>query len=172
MPNKHRQSLQFAALPWRLNAEGQRQVMLLTSRETRRWVIPKGWPIKRLKPYKVAQQEAYEEAGLIGTVLGKRPIGAYFYEKRLPSDHLLCEVRVYLLRVEQQLEDWPEKGQRETQWFDIEDAAARVEEGGLAEIILHAFDSGTLAPVKRRANKSATRPRYPSSRSLLGSRSP
>jgi 8-oxo-dGTP pyrophosphatase MutT (NUDIX family) len=126
---------QFAALPWRLSESGTRQVMLLTSRETRRWVIPKGWPMKKRKPPEVASQEAYEEAGLIGHIVDKRPVGTFHYAKRLAKREVLCRVRVFLFRVEQQLDDWPEKSRRETKWFDANDAAGLVDEGGLAEII-------------------------------------
>ena len=62
---------------------GRPEVLLLTSRETKRWIIPKGWPIRGLKPREVAARDAYEEAGLRGTISGKHPIGAYHYEKRL-----------------------------------------------------------------------------------------
>jgi 8-oxo-dGTP pyrophosphatase MutT (NUDIX family) len=126
---------QFAALPWRLSEGGMRQVMLLTSRETHRWVIPKGWPMKKRKPAEVASQEAYEEAGLIGQIVGKRPLGGFHYEKRVGKEAILCQVRVFLFRVERQLDDWPEKSQRETKWFEAREAASLVDEGGLAEII-------------------------------------
>ena len=106
-------TLQFAALPWRIGEGGTRQIMLLTSRETHRWVIPKGWPMKGRKPAEVASQEAYEEAGLIGQVVGKRPLGNFHYEKRLAKRAIICEVRVFLFRVERQLDNWPEKGERE-----------------------------------------------------------
>jgi 8-oxo-dGTP pyrophosphatase MutT (NUDIX family) len=128
-------SLQFAALPWRISEGGTRQIMLLSSRETHRWIIPKGWPIKGRKPAEVARQEAYEEAGLIGQVVGKRPLGNFHYEKRLAKRAIICEVRVFLFRVERQLDDWPEKGARESKWVDAKEAVALVEEGGLAEII-------------------------------------
>jgi 8-oxo-dGTP pyrophosphatase MutT (NUDIX family) len=126
---------QYGALPWRIGERNTREVMLVTSRETHRWVIPKGWPMKGRKPAEAASQEAYEEAGLIGHITSKRPLGSYHYEKRLAKKAILCEVRVFLLRVEHQLDDWPEKHERETRWFDADDAAALVEEGGLAEII-------------------------------------
>jgi 8-oxo-dGTP pyrophosphatase MutT (NUDIX family) len=126
---------QFGVLPWRIGERGTREVMLLTSRDTHRWVIPKGWPMKGRKPVEVAKQEAYEEAGLVGRVVSKRPIGSFHYEKRLAKKALLCEVRVFLFRVERQLCDWPEKSSRETRWFDAEEAAGRVEEGGLSKII-------------------------------------
>ena len=135
---KTQDSTQFAALPYRIGEDGSPQVMLVTSRETRRWVIPKGWAIKRLKPSQVAAREAFEEAGLMGPIIGKRPIGMFHYEKRLPKDNLLCEVWIFLFRVDRQLDDWPEKGQRETRWFDPADAANMVDEGDLAEVIRQA----------------------------------
>ena len=64
-----------------------------------------------------------------------RPIGNFHYSKQLAKGEVLCEVRVFLFRVEEQLDEWPEKGQRETKWFDANAAADIVEEGGLAEII-------------------------------------
>jgi 8-oxo-dGTP pyrophosphatase MutT (NUDIX family) len=136
---------QFGALPWRIGEGGRRQVLLLTSRETRRWVIPKGWPMKGRKPAEVASQEAYEEAGLIGHIVSKRPLGSFHYQKQLgkkqpaeiqlAKEVRLCQVRVFSFRVERQLEDWPERQQRETQWFDATEAARMVEEVGLAGII-------------------------------------
>ena len=69
---KYGDTLQLAAFPWRIGERGTREVMLLTSRETWRWVIPKDWPMKGRKPAEVASQEAYEEAGVIGRVLSKR----------------------------------------------------------------------------------------------------
>ena len=94
MANNTRDRVQFAALPCRISEGSQRQVLLLTSRETRRWVIPKGWPMKGLKPRAVAVREAYEEAGLLGTITSKHMIGVYHYEKQLPREQRLCEVRV------------------------------------------------------------------------------
>jgi len=89
---KTRDGIQFAALPCRVGEDGSCQVMLLTSRETQRWVIPKGWPMKDRKPSEVAAREVFEEAGLIGRVIGKKPIGIFAYEKQLPKDRLHCEV--------------------------------------------------------------------------------
>src|SRR3954453_24002510 len=137
---------QFGVLPWRIGERGTLEIMLLTSRDTHRWVIPKGWPMKGRKPVEVAKQEAYEEAGLVGRVVSTRPIDSFHYEKRLAKKALLCEVRVFLFRVERQLCDWPEKSSRETRWFDAEEAAALVEEGGLAEIIKRFARSPTGEP--------------------------
>ncbi len=133
---KYQDQTQFAALPCRLAKDGTHEVMLLTSRDTGRWIIPKGWPIKGLKPRQVAALEAYEEAGLRGRMLGAKPVGKFHYAKQIETDAVLCEVRVYLMWVDEQLDDWPEKAVRRTEWFSVEDAAARVDEGALSEIIL------------------------------------
>jgi 8-oxo-dGTP pyrophosphatase MutT (NUDIX family) len=130
-----RLAAQYAALPWRIGTGGMREVMLLTSRETHRWVIPKGWPMSGKKPVEVARQEAFEEAGLIGQMSAKRPLGRYQYQKRLKQGSIRCEVTVYLLQVEQQLDSWPEKDERTTRWFDANEAATLVDEKGLSEII-------------------------------------
>ena len=170
-------SLQFAVLPWRISARGTREVLLLTSRETHRWVVPKGWPMRGRKPAEVASQEAYEEAGLIGRVIGKRPLGNFHYAKRLAKREVICEVRVFLFRVERQLDNWPEKGERESKWVDAKEAAALVEEGGLAEIIARFAGSYVrfVAPRARHSRRThgrrgAGRPTAPASLYPNGSR--
>jgi hypothetical protein len=87
------------------------------------------------KPAEVAAQEAFEEAGLLGNIVGKKPLGNFHYPKRLEHQIIICEVRVYLFRVARQLEAWPEVNQRETKWFDANEAAELVDESGLAAII-------------------------------------
>jgi ADP-ribose pyrophosphatase YjhB (NUDIX family) len=143
---RSKRALQFGALPWRIGERGTREIMLLTSRETHRWIIPKGWPIKGRKPADVASQEAYEEAGLMGRIVSKRPLGNFHYEKRLAKKEILCEVRVFLFRVGRQLDHWPEEHARETRWFDATEAAELVEEGGLRKSsgALPAHTSGSL----------------------------
>lgn len=126
---------QVGALPFRRLPEGEMLIFLITSRETRRWVIPKGWPMKGRKPYEAAAREAYEEAGLVGHI-GRRPLGLYLYEKRLKSrDSVLCQVKVFPLEVRKQLRNWPEQGEREGRWFQPSEAAEAVVEAGLAGII-------------------------------------
>ncbi|HZI76754.1 MAG TPA: NUDIX hydrolase [Gemmatimonadales bacterium] len=126
---------QLAALPFTLK-EGRSQVLLVTSRETRRWVIPKGWPKKKVEPQVQAAREAYEEAGIVGSV-DTRPIGSYRYEKRLKSGKTTtCKVNVYLLEVEQELDEWPEKGERERRWMSPAEAADLVTEDSLTDILL------------------------------------
>jgi 8-oxo-dGTP pyrophosphatase MutT (NUDIX family) len=149
--------VQLAALPFRI-ALGSLQVLLITSRETRRWIIPKGWPIRGLPPRDVAAREALEEAGLVGTIVGKRSIGSYHYAKRLPENHEdLCRVKVFLLSVDHQLEDWPEKEQRECQWMTPEKAAHMVDEGGLAEILRAAFPAVQFQSPKARKRRRLPR---------------
>lgn len=126
---------QYAALPVRKNAQGNLQVCLITSRGTGKWLIPKGWPKKKLQPFETAAEEAREEAGLLGEV-GQAAVGSFKYSKKL---HLLasmhCQIDVYPLLVEQELENWPEESQRERRWFDQLDAAEAVSDGDLARII-------------------------------------
>jgi 8-oxo-dGTP pyrophosphatase MutT (NUDIX family) len=143
---------QVAALPLMVGGDGIERVLLLTSRETKRWVIPKGWPIKGRKPHQAAAQEALEEAGVTGQTK-KKPIGAYSYFKRREAHFDVCKVVVYLLRVEKQLKNWREKGQRETQWFTLEDAADVVQEQGLVALLRDlarkSTEKSSLQPVAR-----------------------
>ena len=155
---KLERAMQFGALLWRIGERGTREVLLLTSRETHRWVIPKGWPIKGRKPAEVASQEAYEEAGLIGRIVGKKPVGNFHYEKRLAKKAVLCQVRVFLFRFDRQLDDWPEKKARETRWVDADDAVAMVEEGGLAEIIRRFAGSSVRFVAYDKSHRSAQLP--------------
>ncbi len=134
--------VQYAALPYRTR-DGL-ELLLITSRETGRWVLPKGWPIKGKKAHSAAAREALEEAGLKGKV-GKRSIGAYSYGKRLSNGAVLaCTVEVYPLAVRRQMKQWPEKGQRRVKWFSPCDAADRVHEPELAYLIA-GFAAGRLA---------------------------
>lgn len=138
---------QVGVLPMRRTPEGGTEILLVTSRETRRWIIPKGWPMKGRKPFEAAAREAYEEAGIVGRV-GKRPIGFYLYEKRLKNrDAVLCQVTVFPLDVRKQLKKFPERGQREARWFSPSEAAEMVIEAGLAGLIRAA---GNRDPKKKR----------------------
>jgi 8-oxo-dGTP pyrophosphatase MutT (NUDIX family) len=128
-------SAQFAALPWRRLADGQIKVLLITSRETRRWVIPKGWPMPDRTPAAAAAQEAYEEAGVVGEPAVK-PIGTYAYDKRLRDGaRQSVEVSVFPLEVLVEQLGFPEHGQRERLWTSPAEAAERVDEPGLKALI-------------------------------------
>ena len=126
-------AIQYAALPWR---SGETlEVMLITSRETRRWVIPKGWPMKGRKSHATAALEALQEAGLLGKI-ENAPLGSYHYKKRLKNGAaLLCRVDVYPLRVVRQRKNWPERRQRTTRWFPCGKAARLVDEPELTRLI-------------------------------------
>jgi len=125
---------QVAALPYRLNEAGRIEVLLVTSRETGRWLIPKGGIMKGKKPWEAAAQEALEEAGVEGKV-ARTPLGRYTYWKRKSDHFALYEVDVYSLKVSRQLTDWPERNQRDQQWFDVRLASDRVLEPALAQLI-------------------------------------
>jgi 8-oxo-dGTP pyrophosphatase MutT (NUDIX family) len=143
---------QYAALPWR-DQDGL-EVLLVTSRETRRWVIPKGWPMKNKKPHAAAAREALEEAGVTGRVL-KRPIGAYSYIKRLKNGApLQCSVDVFPLKVTGQVTRWREQGERTGRWFSIEEAAEAVDEEDL-KVLIRRFADHIRADAARKKGKTA-----------------
>jgi 8-oxo-dGTP pyrophosphatase MutT (NUDIX family) len=125
---------QYAALPYRIGTSGM-EVLLITSRETGRWVIPKGWSMEGRKPRQVAEIEARQEAGVKG-VIGKKPIGTYPYAKSLPDgSERLCLVTVFPLRVTLETVKWRERKQRERTSFAKDIAESMVDEGGLGLII-------------------------------------
>jgi 8-oxo-dGTP pyrophosphatase MutT (NUDIX family) len=125
--------IQYAALPYRIEG-GRVRILLITSRETRRWVIPKGWPIGGLAPQEAAAIEAAEEAGIIGQI-EPRPFGSYSYVKRLKRETTAVQVIVFPFRVQDQAAAFKEQGQRTLQWFDARAAARRVAEPGLKRLI-------------------------------------
>jgi 8-oxo-dGTP pyrophosphatase MutT (NUDIX family) len=129
------QARQFAALPWRRMPDGAVKVLLITSRETRRWVIPKGWPMLDRTPGQAAAQEAYEEAGVVGEA-GPRPLGAYGYGKRLRDGTVQdVEVQVFPLEVLVERLAFPERGQRDKRWIAPAEAADLVDEPELQALI-------------------------------------
>jgi len=129
---------QCGAIPIIVQADGQLMVLLVTSRETSRWVIPKGWTATKLTDAKAAAREAFEEAGVLDQITSDTPLGTYRYEKRLGLSRIVtCEVSVFLLRVTEQLETWPEKEKRRTKWLRPAEAASLVKEPELANILLN-----------------------------------
>jgi 8-oxo-dGTP pyrophosphatase MutT (NUDIX family) len=126
---------QAAALAWRPGEGGAVQVLLITSRETRRWVIPKGWPIKGLNSAQTAAREAFEEAGVKGEPSRKK-LGVYHYDKRLRSGRMQrVRVSVYALKVTAEKPVWPEVEQREKLWVSPAEAAELVQEAELAALL-------------------------------------
>ncbi len=130
---------QYAALCYRKGiGQDDAEVLVVTSRESGRWVVPKGWPIKGKKPHEVAAIEAYEEAGVRGKVK-KKPFGYFTYLKHLADgSHVPCIVGLHLLEVDQILQDFPERGQRRTEWVSFIEAANRVREPELKGLLLAA----------------------------------
>lgn len=126
---------QIAAMPVRRRDDGTIEVLLVTSRTTRRWIIPKGWPMKGRRDFKAASIEAHEEAGLKGRML-RHSIGDYTYWRRTRVDFRLTRVAVYLMRVDRELKRWKEKGQRQQGWLPASDAALIVQEPELSSLIL------------------------------------
>lgn len=125
---------QVAALPWRRGAGGI-EIMLVTSRETRRWVTPKGGRMPGRTDAAAAAQEALEEAGVEG-VVSETPLGTFRYlkvlKRRAPR---WCVVALYALEVRVQHDDWPERAERERVWISRAEAAERVDEADLKALI-------------------------------------
>ena len=140
---------QVAALPVRVDAAGLTRVLLITSRETKRFIVPKGWPMKGRKDYRAAAIEAQQEAGVIGRV-AKKPIGSYVYWKRRLDHFDLCRVKVYLLEVERQLPAWRERDERQGAWLLVDDAADLVDDAGLVTILRRLGDVWPRGASKRR----------------------
>jgi len=116
---------QAAAIPIRRN-----QVCLVTSRNGKRWVIPKGCLEPGKTASEIALQEAWEEAGLVG-VLHPDPVGSYLYDK----SGITCHVLVFLLYVTEVCDAYPEDTFRERIWLSPSQALTRIEDRGLRELI-------------------------------------
>ena len=117
--------------------DGKVRVLLVTSRDTGRWIIPKGNIKAGEMPCKAAENEAYAEAGVKGTIIGSSPLGMYTYFKKLDSGQArAATVEVYLLRVEERLKKWPERNKRKLSWLSTKEAVALVEEPGIVPLLL------------------------------------
>lgn len=125
---------QFGAICYRIKNE-KLQILLVTSRGTGRWIIPKGWPMHKMTPAQAAAQEALEEAGVEGKT-GTECLGIYSYVKDYDhADDLPCVVALFPLKVKRILQDYPEKSERRRKWFSQQKAAQMVSEPELREII-------------------------------------
>lgn len=147
-PQPYEKSLtirQIAALPYSTDETGAMRILLITSRDTRRWVIPKGNRIKGLAAHRAAEVEAFEEAGIAG-VACPAPLGRYRYRKnRRDGSAKTATVEVFPLAVTEQSSHWPERDERETRWFSVTEAAEAVDELDLKAIIA-AFREPPPAP--------------------------
>jgi len=126
---------QVAALPWRRSADGAVEILLITSRETRRWVTPKGGRMSGKTDAQAAAQEALEEAGIEGAVTD-RPLGSFRYLKVLKRRaSRWCTVDLYGLEVAVEHADWQEREERERVWVGRDKAARMVDEPDLQALI-------------------------------------
>lgn len=125
---------QVGALPLRKAPSNTIEVLLVSSRDTGRWVIPKGWPSKRMVDSAAAAREAKQEAGVVGKI-AKKPVGNYRYRKIEKENVRLIEVDVYLLWVKKEKKQWKEKAERNRVWFDAETASRKVREPNLRALI-------------------------------------
>lgn len=134
---------QFGALCYR-HRKDETQVLLITSRASKRWIIPKGWPLDGETPAQSAATEAFEEAGVSGKSFNLC-LGIYSYTKIMDEDQddLPCAVSVFPLRVKKLLDEYPERNLRRRRWFSLKKAAGLVREPELRKIIKH-FDAKLL----------------------------
>lgn len=127
--------LQMAALCHRGEGDGK-EYLLVTSRDTGRWVIPKGWPIRGLQSDETALQEAWEEAGVKGKTIANEPVGSYTYQKKQANGvEVPVETLVYSVAVKDLSEDFPEAHERQRRWVDADQAAQMVNETELKSLI-------------------------------------
>ena len=125
---------QAAALPYR-RRHSKLEILLITSRETRRWIIPKGKVDPGMSRRQAAAQEALEEAGVIGEIADKS-LGSFVYAKRRATGLVeMIEADVFALAVTAEMEEWQESHQRERRWFTPSAAASSVDETDLAALI-------------------------------------
>lgn len=120
---------QSAALPYRRRDEGF-EILLVTSRKGKRWLIPKGIVEPGLTPPASAAKEAKEEAGVEGEIWAHN-LGNYNYRKWGGT----CTVDVFPMQVTIELEEWPEAALRHRQWMPIKEAADRINQNKLSKLV-------------------------------------
>ncbi len=125
MPTSGEYVRQAAAIPLRKG-----RICLITSRNGKRWVIPKGWIEPGQTAGETALQEAWEEAGLLGA-LDREPIGSYLYEKEGQTYHVV----VFTMRVTQVAQDWEERSFRQRSWVSPAGFFERIDDAGLVDIV-------------------------------------
>lgn len=132
---------QFGALCYRVQND-KVQVLLVTSRGTGRWILPKGWPIDGATPAEAALQEAWEEAGVDGKVRGNS-LGIYSYDKQEDGTRMPCVVAVFPVKVLALKRKYPESDQRKRKWYSRKRAAELLEEPELQQLVRN-FDPGAI----------------------------
>ncbi len=125
---------QSGVIPYRIS-NGKVEVMLISTRRSKNWVIPKGGIPKAMTPSDSAAKEAWEEAGVVGLV-NNNLLGTYKYRKQ----GKIYNVEVFLLQVEAELSDWLEANTRERQWLDVPSAALLVKPVALKRLLKTSFE--------------------------------
>ncbi|MCT4555961.1 MAG: NUDIX hydrolase [Pelagimonas sp.] len=147
---------QIAALPMRWDEKGDLQILMVTSRGTGRWVMPKGWEMDGKKPWAAAEIEALEEAGAKGYI-SHDCIGTYRYTKVMNDGKVIpCVVRVYPMIVEKLKRNWKERNQRTRRWFSPKSAARKVNEQELSDLLMSLTKQPRKEPIIRDLLKRAS----------------
>jgi 8-oxo-dGTP pyrophosphatase MutT (NUDIX family) len=133
VPDQSEAQQQVAALCWR--RAPRLEILLITTLRSRRWILPKGWPMPGLSLAQSAAREALEEAGVEGRI-AEAPFASYSYLKEKKSGATACTVDIFALKVTSQRTSWAEQGERELVWLPPDRAARRVSEIALRRIIL------------------------------------
>lgn len=137
---------QVAALPWRREADGSISVLLITSRNNGKWMLPKGWPMKGRSEAEAARQEALEEAGVEGDVHAQA-MGSYRYSKLLSDGSSTPgQAVIFPLAVTRERKGWKEKGQRQRRWMSPHEAAEAVHEPDLARFLANLASGRVILP--------------------------
>lgn len=144
---------QIAALPISWTKSGKIRVLMVTSRDTGRWVVPKGWKIAGQEPWQAAAIEALEEAGAEGQVF-ENSIGSYGYNKTLDNGKVIpCRVRVYPMVVERLKRRWKERDERIRRWFTPRAASRSVQEPELAELLITLRSASSVSDLSATARE-------------------
>jgi 8-oxo-dGTP pyrophosphatase MutT (NUDIX family) len=122
---------QYGAVPFR-RRKGTIEILLVTSRKSKRWTLPKGWPKK--SPRATARAEAFEEAGVRGKV-GRRAVGEVVYQKRKGIRRVRCRLKIFPLAVKRRAKKWPERHQRSSRWFNLRTAAKKCSNQDLSRLM-------------------------------------
>lgn len=129
---------QVAAIALR-GENGATEILLVTSRDTGRWIVPKGWIEPGEDGAAAALREAWEEAGIRGEIADGAPVGRFQYVKqRTKRGDMVCNVDVYLVRSVRTDKEWPEKNQRTRKWFPVASALELIGDEGLRPVVRQA----------------------------------
>jgi 8-oxo-dGTP pyrophosphatase MutT (NUDIX family) len=146
---------QIAALPVHWDKNGKLRVLMVTSRDRGRWVMPKGWQMDGAKPWQAAEIEALEEAGAVGFI-SNTPIGHYHYDKQM-DDGTKTRGRVilYPMVVEKLKRRWKERKQRKRHWFSARKASKLVEEKELSTLLREVTEKKKMVAMIENMRRSA-----------------